>query len=102
MLVNSLKLSVLIPTLNAGEKWIELLESIKNQSIFIHKKIIIDSGSVDNTVAEAVDYGFEVKVISKDDFNHGKVRQQLVDLSGNADICIFLTQDAILATNDSI
>ncbi len=102
MLVNSLKLSVLIPTLNAGEKWIELLESIKNQSIFIHKKIIIDSGSVDNTVAEAVDYGFEVKVISQDDFNHGRVRQQLVDLSGNADICIFLTQDAILATNNSI
>ncbi len=102
MLVNRLRLSILIPTLNAGESWMAVLEGVKNQSIFIPKKIIIDSGSTDATVEIALDYGFEVKRISKDDFNHGRVRQQLVDLSDNTDICIFLTQDAILATNDSI
>ena len=97
-----IRIGVLIPTLNAGEKWIELLESIKMQSIEISKKIIIDSGSADDTIKNALAYGFDVKTIAKAEFNHGRVRQQLVDLSGDTDICVFLTQDAILAAPDSI
>lgn len=78
------------------------MESIKTQGISIYKKIIIDSGSSDNTIPDALAYGFEVNSIPKADFNHGRARQQLVDLSGDTDICIFLTQDAILAKPDSI
>ena len=99
---NSPKISVLIPTLNAGKRWKEALEAIKIQSAPITSKIIIDSGSTDDTVDEAKKYGFDVVTISPAEFNHGRVRQQLAGLSGEADICVFLTQDAILASPDGL
>lgn len=93
---------ILIPTLNAGPEWIESLRTISNQSIKIARKIIIDSGSNDNTIKDAIAFGFEVIEINKSEFNHGKTRQQLVDAATDIDICVFLTQDAILASPDSI
>ncbi|MGZ3920799.1 MAG: glycosyltransferase, partial [Bacteroidia bacterium] len=90
------------PTLNAGEKWIEALQMISNQTIKINRKLIVDSGSSDRTVEEATSFGFEVVSIKKTEFNHGKTRQLLADLAENIDICIFLTQDAILATEESL
>jgi rhamnosyltransferase len=100
-MMEGLKLGVLIPTLNAGEQWAELLKSIDEQSVTIERKIIIDSGSGDDTVKIALEHGFEVASIQKHEFNHGRVRQQMADMAGT-DICIFLTQDAILADKDSL
>lgn len=99
---NDLKISILIPTLNAGEGWIQLIKSVNAQSYKVYKKLIIDSGSTDNTVELAHQHGFDVIEIDKSDFNHGKTRQQLVDQLPDIDICIFLTQDAILASSDAI
>lgn len=96
------KIALLIPTLNAGDRWLNTLNSVNDQSFNTFEKIIIDSGSSDGTVSLAEQFGFKIININKSDFNHGKTRQQLVDLSGNVDICIFLTQDAILASPDSI
>ena len=97
-----LNISLLIPTLNAGAVWQEILQSVNNQKVKLKRKIIIDSGSSDDTVAIARQFGFTVIEIDKSEFNHGKTRQQLVDLSTDTDICVFLTQDAILASPDSI
>ena len=97
-----MQVSILIPTLNASNKWLELLQSISHQSYKIEKKIIIDSSSSDDTIKYAKEYGFNVYTINKNDFNHGRVRQQLVDLSDDTEICIFLTQDAIFASPESI
>jgi rhamnosyltransferase len=96
-----LSISVLLPTLNAGSQWAETLNSVDEQSVVIDKKIIIDSGSQDETVKMALDHDFKVVNIAKSAFNHGRVRQQLADLA-DTDICIFLTQDAILADKDSL
>jgi len=96
------KIALLIPTLNASEKWLDTLNSVNEQSLKDLNKIIIDSGSTDNTIPLARQFYFNVIEIDKADFNHGKTRQRLIDLSGDADICIFLTQDAILASPDSI
>ncbi|MEO3408421.1 glycosyltransferase family 2 protein [Mucilaginibacter sp. CAU 1740] len=96
-------LSLLIPTLNAGSSWVRLLDSIEQQSLKVSQKLIIDSGSADDTVATAIAYGFEVRSIKKEEFNHERVRQNLVDLTGDGtELCIFLTQDAILASNESL
>jgi rhamnosyltransferase len=100
--MNNLTVSILIPTLNAGKEWLDVLQSINNQSLNAARKIIIDSGSKDDTAELAKKYGFEIITIDKKDFNHGKTRQQLVDLVPESDICVFLTQDAILASADSI
>src|SRR3569833_1095806 len=97
-----LRVSVLIPTLNASKQWLQVLKSIHNQSLIPLRKIIIDSGSKADTIKYAVEYGFEVMSIDKNEFNHGKTRQNLVELAGDVDICIFLTQDAILASNESL
>ena len=89
--------AVCIPTLNAGRLWFDVLESIKNQDAHPKKKVIIDSGSSDGTVQLAINYGFEVIAINREDFNHGIARQQLAEHAHDASACIFLTQDAVLA-----
>lgn len=95
-------ISLLIPTYNAGDSWIELLESIQTQDIEIQEKIIVDSGSNDDTVPLAKKYGFDVIQIEKSEFDHGKTRQKLIDSATKSSICVFLTQDCVLYNNNSI
>ncbi|WP_183574580.1 glycosyltransferase [Mucilaginibacter sp. X5P1] len=95
-------IALLIPTFNASKNWMSVLKSINEQTYQNIKKIIIDSGSTDNTVDLAKQFGFEIITVPKSEFNHGATRQLLVDISEDTDICVFLTQDAILASPDSI
>jgi rhamnosyltransferase len=90
-----------IPTLNAGERWPQVLDAICAQLPMIEDVIILDSGSSDDTVSLAIDRGFRVFTAPAMEFDHGGSRQQLAELS-RARICVFLTQDAILAQRDSI
>jgi rhamnosyltransferase len=101
-MVSDLSISILIPTYNAGKEWFDVLESIDKQTINFKQKIIIDSGSIDETVGLAKQFNFDVVEIPKKEFNHGATRQKLVDASADCDICVFLTHDAILASPDSI
>lgn len=94
--------SILIPTLNAGALWPDVLKSVDRQILKPGRKIIIDSGSTDTTVEQALEHGFEVYHIDKNDFNHGRVRQQLANMATNTEVLVFLTQDAIVAENNSI
>lgn len=97
-----MKTALLIPTYNGGVVWKKSLEKIREQDIVPERKVIIDSGSRDDTVKDAELFGFDVEVIKAEEFKHGKVRQTLISLCGRADICIFLTQDAILANPASL
>jgi rhamnosyltransferase len=99
---NKFKVSLLIPTFNAGNKWEQALKSINDQQFSFYQKIIVDSGSKDNTVDLAQAYGFDVITIPQQQFNHGATRQLLVEKAAGADIALFLTQDAILAGNSSV
>ncbi|MDB5017693.1 MAG: Rhamnosyltransferase [Mucilaginibacter sp.] len=101
-MTNDLKISILIPTLNAGKEWTKILKSINEQACEFKSKIAVDSGSNDDTVIEAKKFGFEVIEIEKREFNHGATRQLLVDACVDSDICVFITQDAILASSQSI
>jgi rhamnosyltransferase len=97
-----MKIAILIPTFNASDDWVKLLESVNNQDVTFYKKIIVDSGSKDKTTNLARLYRFDVISINKSEFNHGATRQLLANSATDTDICIFLTQDAILASPDSI
>jgi rhamnosyltransferase len=99
---NGFKVSLLIPTYNAGDKWGEALKSINDQQFLFYQKIIVDSDSKDNTVELAKTYGFEVINIPQAQFNHGATRQLLIEKAADADIALFMTQDAILAGNTSV
>jgi len=99
--LNSGSIGVIIPTYNAGKQMVKCLNAIQGSS-FQPRILIIDSSSTDGTSQIAIKMGVEVVSIPKEEFNHGATRQLGVDLLPNAEILIFLTQDAILSSPDSI
>jgi rhamnosyltransferase len=96
------KIAILIPTLNAGQEWNSLLSSIDYQNIDISVKVIIDSGSSDETIFAARAHNFTCIRIEKENFDHGYARQLLAEAAKDCDILIYLTQDCILSDNKSI
>lgn len=95
-------ISVVIPTYNAGNNFCETMKSVAFQIGITSDDIwIIDSSSVDDTVKIAKRYGVHVKCISKSEFGHGKTRAMAVDML-NSKYIVFLTQDAVLSSRDSI
>jgi len=97
-----MKINLFIPTLNAGKKWHKVLEQIAAQSVSFHQKVIIDSGSTDGTLDDPLLKDFKILKIDKREFDHGGTRQMAVEQFPEADIFVFLTQDAILANAESI
>ncbi|WP_052200320.1 glycosyltransferase family 2 protein [Exiguobacterium sp. ZOR0005] len=97
------KIGLFIPTLNAGQFFENVLNSISIQKIdFQIEKLIIDSGSVDKTVNLAVEYGFKVVEINKSEFNHGATRNMAVEILNDCEFVVMMTQDVVLADSDSI
>ncbi|GAB3660171.1 O antigen biosynthesis rhamnosyltransferase RfbN [Echinicola sediminis] len=97
-----MKINLFIPTLNAGAKWHKALKQIAVQSVSFNHKVIIDSGSTDGTLEDPLLQDFTVLKIDKRNFDHGGTRQWAVQQFPDADIFVFLTQDAILANPDSV
>ena len=89
-----MRISIIIPTYNAQEYLLNLLEKIKNQSIKNYELIIIDSSSKDNTVKIAKEFTDNVIVISQAEFDHGGTRAKAAQIA-KCDIIVFLTQDAL-------
>lgn len=100
-----MSIKLVIPIYNGGIVFPECVEAIKiNISCMITKPTIlfIDSSSTDGTQEYIKTLPFKVKTISPNEFNHGGTRNLGVELSSDADIVIFLTQDAILNNQDGI
>ena len=93
---------LIVPTYNPGEQWLDWLDAVSSQDISLSAVYVIDSGSTDSTVERAEKYGYECHVIDKADFSHGGTRQLAAEKFPNADVLIYLTQDAILACNNSL
>lgn len=94
--------SVCIPTLNAENTAKGCLSALSMQSLSQCDLIAIDSESSDCTVKIFAVFGFQVHSIPRLAFNHGATRQLAVELSPDAEIIIFMTQDAILADSSSL
>ena len=88
------KVSIIIPTFNAGEIFDELLSSLKKQSIKNFELIVIDSSSTDITVEIAKSYNAKIIIIPKEEFDHGETRTRAAKIA-EGDIIIFFTQDAL-------
>ncbi|MEQ6121664.1 glycosyltransferase [Reichenbachiella sp. MALMAid0571] len=96
------RIGLICPTYNAGNMWREWISAVKSQSEKI-KVLVIDSGSSDKTVELANESGFDVLSIPNHKFNHGATRNLGANYFGNSvEILIYLTQDAILASKDSV
>ena len=68
------RISVIIPTLNGGDVFRELLEKLSSQSITPDELLVVDSSSNDNTQAVAEEFGARVISIPKSEFDHGATR----------------------------
>ena len=89
------KVSVVIPTLNAGPAFEELLKKISAQEgDFDREVIVVDSGSTDGTVELARRYGSTVHQIRKQEFDHGATRNLGISLARGEYVALTV-QDAV-------
>ena len=92
-----MKTALCIPTLNAGAHAAILAAAVASQTSQPDTFLVIDSGSNDGTVATFRRAGARIHLIIRREFNHGGTRQLGVDMFSDADLIIFLTQDAVPA-----
>ncbi len=92
----NLKTALIIPVLNAENYIPELLPAIFQQNYLPQDILIIDSESTDQTRALLSSYPIKLHSIPRQDFDHGGTRRLATEMV-DADIYIFLTQDAIPA-----
>lgn len=95
--VTAERFGLIIPALNAGPYLARLGPALQAQTLQPPKFMVIDSTSTDDTVAQFRAIGAEVRVIDARTFDHGRTRQEAVERLADADIVVFLTQDAVPA-----
>ncbi len=101
--INSLTYScqVIIPVYHPDGKLLQLLDSLKKQTVVPLPILILDSGSTGSYREKLNGLDVKVQYIDCREFNHGGTRQKAMD-SCNADIYVYMTQDAILADEYAI
>jgi rhamnosyltransferase len=97
-----MKFTICIPTLNARDTWAEFSAALRDQSAMPDEVIVIDSESEDGTAEIAERDGFRVIRIARRDFRHGATRQFADEIAADSEVLVYLTQDAILASRDSL
>lgn len=88
--------SIVLLTLNPGEKFKLLLKAIFNQEYRKFEVILIDSASTDNTLNYAKEYPIRIFKIQRNEFGHGKTRNLGARLAKGRYV-VYITQDAIPA-----
>jgi len=86
-------ISVIIPTLNGGDKLRRLLAGLKAQTLAPSRIVVIDSSSTDDTAQIARQFGCVTEIIPRESFDHGATRNRAADIAGG-EILVFMTQDA--------
>ena len=94
--------SIVVPTLNGGQVWNRAAQALASQRPRPSRLLVIDSGSTDQTVVTAREHDFEVRSIEASNFDHGGTRQLAVEQLAEAEVIVFLTQDAVLLREDSV
>ena len=97
------EISVIIPIYKPDYKFTKLLHMLVHQNIDNMTVTLIDSGS-DKSYIEFVKKRTNFKVIDIDvkNFDHGGTRQLGIERNPQAEVYVFLTQDAILSSEDDI
>lgn len=90
--------SIVIRTLNEERYLRQLLQAIDQQiTEFIHDTIIIDSGSVDNTVSIGEQFGCKILHIKREEFSFGRSLNQACSFSSSKYL-VFISGHCIPAT----
>jgi len=92
------KVSIIIPTKNAGDDFEFLLKVLKNQKGFKEIEIVIvDSGSLDNTLQIAEAYNAKIINILPEEFSHSYARNLGAE-NASGDYLLLTVQDALPPT----
>lgn len=86
-------ISIIIPTKNAGAEFRDTLVAIRKQTRE-SEVIVVDSGSSDDTLDLALQFGARTFSIAPESFNHGETRN-LGIRHATGQVCIMLVQDAV-------
>ncbi len=97
-----MRVNLYIPTLNGGERFVELLAILARQAWPLQRCVVIDSGSTDGTLEAAQAHGCTVMGLGGEGFDHGGTRQRAIDAYPDADVYCLLTQDAIPADESAL
>jgi len=97
-----MKIAVCIPTLNAEKGWPDLFRGLSNQRVQPSEVLVVDSSSTDGTAELARQDGCRVVTVPRAEFRHGGTRQHAAELASDADVLVYLTQDAILADANAL
>jgi rhamnosyltransferase len=100
--VDRSQIAVIIPTCNAAKHWKDLSEGVSRQGLAAAQVLIVDSSSDDGTRELAAAEGYQVFRIDRCAFNHGGTRKLALELVPWAQVVVYLTQDAVLATPDAV
>ena len=100
-MINSPKISVIVPTLNGEETLEQFFAALKRQSCEPDEVVVVDSSSCDRTTEICRSYGAVITSIPRTEFDHGGTRTMLAR-QVKGEIIVFFTQDAILATRDAL
>lgn len=92
--------SIIIVTKNTGGNFKPLLQRIFSQEFSGgYEVLVIDSGSVDDTIDTAQQFPVKLTQISPGEFHHGKTRNLGAQLSGG-EVLVYITQDALPLSNN--
>jgi len=94
-------ITVIIPTCSAGRRFVDLLDSLQNQTIKPTQIVVIDSESTDGTAGLAKRPNCKVITIDRQEFDHGSTRNFGIAQT-DSEFIIFLTQDVIPADKSMI
>lgn len=90
--------AVVVPVYNGGAIWKQaaaaLAQAVQADPRF--HVLVVDSSSTDDSAQVARQAGFAVHTVSTADFDHGGTRNLAVEMLVDAQVVVFLTQDAIL------
>lgn len=95
-----MKVDVIIPIYHPGEKFVKLMHALKKQTVSVNRVILIhtcDDVQNDRKILQQLNINYEnvdVYPVKKEEFDHGRSRNFGAKQS-NAEICIFMTQDAV-------
>lgn len=93
--LSQIKVSVVIPTYNAGPDLRETLSALRGQIGVGEVEIIcVDSGSTDQTIAECKLAGAKVIKITQEEFSHSHARNLGAE-AATGEYLLFMTQDAM-------
>ena len=95
-------IDVIIPTYHPGNEFSKLIDRLMKQTCPIHQIIIMNTEEAFWDPKWNEDYPFlEVHHIQKSEFDHGGTRKKAAEIS-EADIMIFMTQDALPADRNLV